>query len=80
MLEYAMLKLGNNKVALKFNFAALDAEDWHADNMEDISDPTKSVTDPSYDGVNIYGSGVSTTLDFDALAGTPVGTFGITKR
>ena len=66
----------SDKFAVKVNFSYLQGEDWHANNNVDLSDPSKTRADPDYDGLNVYGDIVSTTLNFDAAGGLPSGTVG----
>lgn len=66
----------SDKVALKANLSILSGEDWHANSVLDLNNPGADRTNPAYDGLNIYGDEVSTTLNFDAAAGLPTGTVG----
>ncbi|CAM1349100.1 TonB-dependent receptor [Tenacibaculum insulae] len=72
----------NDYFAAKANLVVYKAEEWHANdesNTTGVGGVVKAGTrldTPDYDGVNVYGDEVSTTLDFDALANTPAGTFG----
>lgn len=66
----------SDKVALKANISILSGEDWHANSVLDLNNPGADRTNPAYDGLNIYGDEVSTTLNFDAAAGLPTGTVG----
>lgn len=63
-------------LAAKANFSLVRGEEWHANNFVDIFNPGADRTDPSYNGLNIYGDEVATTLNFDQLAGLPSGTLG----
>ncbi len=58
----------NDKFAVKANFSYLRGEDWHANRIDDIENPGFTRADPGYDGLNVYGDEVATTLNFDDLA------------
>lgn len=67
----------SDKFAVKANFSILQGEDWHANSIEDLERAGATRTNPAYDGLNVYGDEVSTTLNFDELAGgLPSGTLG----
>ncbi|QCX02158.1 TonB-dependent receptor [Aggregatimonas sangjinii] len=66
----------SDKFAAKVSFSYLQGEDWHANRTNDIGNPGADRTDPNYNGLNVYGDEVSTTLNFDAAAGLPTGTVG----
>lgn len=66
----------SDKIAVKANFSFLQGEDWHANNYIDLNNPGANRTNPGYDGLNVYGDEVGTTLDFDELAKLPSGTVG----
>jgi len=66
----------SDKFAAKVNFTFLQGEDWQAVRTDDLINPGFTRTDPGYDGLNIYGDEVATTLNFDTLAGLPSGTLG----
>lgn len=76
-------KVWDDILALKINASLFRGTDWHANdysdhdlhpfNADNIGSPTSN---PSYDGVNIYGDEIATTLNLDALTGAPLGTFG----
>ncbi|MDC0008289.1 TonB-dependent receptor, partial [bacterium] len=66
----------SDKFAIKANFSFLTGEDWHANSIIDIENPGLTRADPGYDGLNVYGDEVATTLNFDAAAGLPSGTVG----
>ncbi len=66
----------NDKLAVKASFSFMEGTDWYAVNEEDLNNPGFTRSDPGYDGLNIYGEAVSTTLNFDTLAGLPSGTLG----
>ncbi len=66
----------SDKLAVKANISILKGEDWHANSILDLANPGADRSNPAYDGLNVYGDEVSTTLDFDAAAGLPSGTVG----
>jgi len=66
----------SDKVAVKANLSVLTGEDWHANSRVDLNNPGADRSNPGYDGLNVYGDEVATTLDFDAAAGFPSGTVG----
>jgi outer membrane receptor protein involved in Fe transport len=66
----------NDKLAVKANLSVLTGEDWHANRTIDLNNPGADRSNPAYDGLNVYGDEVSTTLNFDAAAGLPTGTVG----
>jgi hypothetical protein len=63
-------------LAVKANLSVLNGEDWHANRTVDLNNPGADRSNPAYDGLNVYGDEVSTTLNFDAAAGLPTGTVG----
>ncbi len=58
----------SDKFAVKTSFSSMKGTDWEANDYIDVNDPTKATTAPDYDGLNVYGDEVATTLDFDAIA------------
>ena len=71
----------SDKFAAKASFSFLKGTDWYATNYENTNDlglyiPGTRESDPNYNGQNIYGDEVATTLNFDTLAGLPAGTLG----
>lgn len=66
----------SDKFAAKLNVSYMEGEDWHAARTDDLRDPTYNRSNPGYNGLNIYGDEVATTLNFDQLAGLPSGTVG----
>lgn len=66
----------SDKLAVKANFSVLKGEDWHANRTVDLNNPGADRSNPGYDGLNVYGDEVGTTLNFDALANLPSGTVG----
>ncbi|WP_273273899.1 TonB-dependent receptor [Maribacter polysiphoniae] len=66
----------SDKLAVKASFSFMEGTDWYAVNEEDLDNPGFTRADPGYDGLNVYGEAVNTTLNFDTLAGLPSGTLG----
>jgi outer membrane receptor protein involved in Fe transport len=71
----------SDKLAVKASFSFLNGREWFATDYTNFDAATGDAiagdrTDPNYDGLNIYGDEVNTTLDFDAILGVPSGTFG----
>jgi iron complex outermembrane receptor protein len=72
----------SDKFAMKTSFSFLNGTEWHATDYTNYSGSSGDAisgdraSDPNYNGLNIYGDEVSTTLNFDALSGAPAGTFG----
>jgi outer membrane receptor protein involved in Fe transport len=66
----------NNKFAFKFNFSYLSAQDWWASDYSQHAEQDPGQFNTNYNGINIYGDLIATTLNFDALAGTIPGTLG----
>ncbi|HEX9825369.1 MAG TPA: TonB-dependent receptor [Flavobacteriaceae bacterium] len=58
----------SNKFAAKINFGYLKGTDWTATSEEDKLDRGFTRANPDYDGINVYGDEVSTTLKFDNIA------------
>ncbi|GLB52516.1 membrane protein [Neptunitalea chrysea] len=71
-----LAKAFNNKIAVKANFSYLSGTDWYANSEMDLDMPGADRSNPAYNGLNVYGDEVSTTLNFDELAGLPTGTLG----
>ncbi|MFK7946471.1 MAG: TonB-dependent receptor [Saprospiraceae bacterium] len=76
-------KVWDDILALKINATIFEGTDWYATDYSDndlhpFNNGIKgsSETNPSYDGVNLYGDEIATTLDLDAITGAPTGTFG----
>jgi len=76
-LRYA--KAFNDKFAFKVNFSYLTAEDWHAADYSQLATENPGQFNTNANGVNVYGDAIATTLNFDALAGTPSGVFGAAR-
>lgn len=58
----------SDKFAAKLSFSYLSGTDWEAADYHDVNNPANTPSSPSYDGLNVYGDEVATTLDFDAIA------------
>jgi len=58
----------SDKFAAKANFSYLKGTEWYATDYGDYNTPGLTRTDPGYDGLNVYGDEVSTTLDFEQIA------------
>ena len=66
----------SDKFAAKASFSFLKGTEWYATEYRDFNNPELDRSDEAYDGLNVYGDEVSTTLNFDELAGLPAGTLG----
>ncbi|MFK7812529.1 MAG: TonB-dependent receptor [Maribacter sp.] len=66
----------SDKFAVKANFSILKGEDWHAVNRDDFDNPGFTRANPNYNGLNVYGDEVSTTLNFDTPLNLAPGTLG----
>lgn len=75
----------DNKFGVKLSLSFLRGEDWHAtDNRHRdvngvVGTENKTRLDPDFDGVNVFGDLVGTTLNFDQLAGLPAGNLGAAR-
>jgi len=58
----------SDKFAAKISVSYLKGTEWHATDYRDFANPGFTRANPAYDGLNIYGDEVATTLDFDLLA------------
>ncbi|MBL4939579.1 MAG: TonB-dependent receptor [Lutibacter sp.] len=58
----------SDKFAAKASFSYLKGTEWYATDYEDYANPGATRADPNYDGLNVYGDEVSTTLDFEQIA------------
>ncbi len=72
-------KAFNNKFAFKVNFSYVALEDWWATDYSQHAEEDPGRYNTNYNGLNIYGDAIATTLDFDAIAGTPAGVLGREK-
>ncbi|MBT7134627.1 MAG: TonB-dependent receptor plug domain-containing protein, partial [Polaribacter sp.] len=68
----------SDKFAAKATLSYLKGTEWYAADYRDEvnSASTSHLGNPSYNGLNVYGDEVGTTLNWDELAGTPAGTLG----
>lgn len=71
-----LAKKFSDKFAVKGSASYLNGTDWYATNDTDLANPDFDRSNPAYNGLNVYGDEVSTTLNFDELAGLPTGTIG----
>ncbi|WP_275316018.1 TonB-dependent receptor [Tenacibaculum bernardetii] len=73
-----MAHVFSDKFAAKATLSYLKGEEWHATDYRDETDLTSldHSSKPDYNGLNVYGDEVGTTLNFDEIAGTPAGTLG----
>ncbi len=58
----------SDAVAGKASVSLLKGTEWFATDYTDYNNPGWTRTNPGYDGLNIYGDEVATTLDFDNIA------------
>ena len=58
----------SDKFAAKASVSFLNGTEWYATDYADYNNPGLTRLNPEYDGLNIYGDEVSTTLDFDEIA------------
>lgn len=80
-LNIRMAYAFSNYFAAKATLSYLKGTDWYATDYRDEVDgvSTSHAGNTAYNGLNVYGDEVGTTLDFDAIAGTPAGTLGATR-
>ncbi len=64
----------SDKFAAKASVSFLTGTEWFSTDNTDFNNPGATRANTDYDGLNIYGDEVSTTLDFDelAVAGLPI--------
>jgi outer membrane receptor protein involved in Fe transport len=58
----------SDKFAAKASFSYLKGTEWYATDYEDYNTPGLTRANPNYDGLNVYGDEVSTTLNFTQIA------------
>lgn len=58
----------SDKFAAKASVSFLKGKEWYSTDYTDYNAPGQTRLNTDYDGLNIYGDEVSTTLDFDELA------------
>jgi outer membrane receptor protein involved in Fe transport len=80
-LNIRMAYVFSNYFAAKATLSYLKGTDWYATDYRDEVDAssTSHFNNTAYNGLNVYGDEVGTILDFDAISGAPVGTFGATR-
>ena len=66
----------SDKFAAKVSFSFLKGTEWYATDYDDYANPGATRANPGYDGLNIYGDEVATTINFDGAVGLPAGTLG----
>ncbi|MCB0374579.1 MAG: carboxypeptidase-like regulatory domain-containing protein [Sinomicrobium sp.] len=55
-------------IAGKASFSFLKGTEWFATDYEDYGNPGATRLNPGYNGLNVYGDEVATTLNFDGIA------------
>lgn len=58
----------SDKFAAKASLSFLSGTEWYATDYRDFNNLGYTRENPDYDGLNVYGDEVSTTLDFDEIA------------
>ena len=58
----------NDKFAAKASVSFLKGTEWFSTDYTDYSNPALTRMDPGYNGLNVYGDFIATTLDFDQIA------------
>ncbi len=58
----------SEKFAAKASVSYLQGTEWFSTDFTDFNNPGFTRDNPNYDGLNIYGDEVATTLDFDEIA------------
>lgn len=72
--DLRLAKSWNNKFGVKFAFSFLQAKDWGGNNQTNFDrvgntiKPGSRSSDPGYDGINVYGDEVNSTLQGVARA------------
>ncbi|NNL10087.1 MAG: TonB-dependent receptor [Croceitalea sp.] len=66
----------SDKFAVKASLSFLKGEDWHANSRFDLNNPGGDRSNPTYNGLNVYGDDAVITRNLDVLAGLPSGTLG----
>jgi outer membrane receptor protein involved in Fe transport len=75
----------DGKFGVKFSASFIRGEEWHATDTRHrdingvVGTENKTRADTDFDGVNVFGDLVGTTLNFDQLAGLPAGTLGAAR-
>ncbi|WP_417337372.1 TonB-dependent receptor domain-containing protein, partial [Halobacteriovorax marinus] len=67
--------------AAKATLSYLKGTEWYATDYRDEVNPTSTshAGNPAYNGLNVYGDEVGTTLNWDDLASVPAGTLGSSR-
>ena len=67
--------------AAKATLSYLKGTEWYATDYRDEVNPasTSHAGNPAYNGLNVYGDEVGTTLNWDELASVPAGTLGSSR-
>ncbi|MFO7674158.1 MAG: TonB-dependent receptor, partial [Lutibacter sp.] len=58
----------SDKFAAKASFSYMKGTEWYATDYEDYENPGYTRANPDYDGLNVYGDEVFTTLNFTQIA------------
>ncbi len=58
----------SDKFAAKASFSYLKGTEWYATDYEDYTNPGFTRADTDYDGLNVYGDEVSTSLNLEEIA------------
>ena len=58
----------SDKFAAKLSVSFLNGTEWYATDYEDYFNPGYTRLNPDYDGLNVYGDEVFTTLNFEQIA------------
>ncbi len=58
----------SEKFAAKASASFLKGTEWFSTDYTDYNNPGRTRANPAYDGLNIYGDEVGTTLNFDQIA------------
>lgn len=58
----------SDKFAAKASLSFLKGTEWFSTDYTDFDEPGRTRLDPAYNGLNIYGDEVGTTLNFDQIA------------
>ncbi|NQU51547.1 MAG: carboxypeptidase-like regulatory domain-containing protein, partial [Bacteroidetes bacterium] len=58
----------SDKFAAKVSLSFLNGTEWYATDYEDYYNPGSDRSNPAYDGLNVYGDEVFTSLNFEQIA------------
>ncbi len=71
-LNFRYAKAFSNRMAFKITGSYLSATDWHTDDLRNrsyLDDPSKTrISDPGYDGVNVYGDETLVSVNLKDVA------------